>query len=73
MTIDSAASMGHREIYNVNEFGFGVTAMATERFQQIGFVASSCLQMGLVECGVFGANCSVYESGHKDEPSLVWV
>ena len=73
MTIDSAASMGHREIYNVNEFGFGVTAMATERFQQIGFVASSCLQMGLVECGVSSADCSMYESGHNDEPSLVWV
>ncbi|GMY18869.1 DNA polymerase zeta catalytic subunit-like [Fagus crenata] len=72
-TIDSAASMGHREIDNVKEFGFGVTAIAIERFQQIGSVASSCLQIGMVECGVSGADCSMYESGHKDEPSLVWV
>ncbi|GMY18883.1 DNA polymerase zeta catalytic subunit-like [Fagus crenata] len=72
-TIDSAASMGHREIDNVKEFGFGVTAIANERFQQIGSVASSCLQTGMVECGVFGADCSMYESGHEDEPSLVWV
>ena len=27
----------------------------------------------MVECGVFGADCSLYDSGHKDEPSLVWV
>uniref|UniRef100_A0A2N9I954 DNA polymerase n=1 Tax=Fagus sylvatica TaxID=28930 RepID=A0A2N9I954_FAGSY len=72
-TIDSAASMGHREIDNVKESGFGVTAIAIERFQQIGSVASSCLQTGMVECGVSGADCSMYESGHKDEPSLVWV
>uniref|UniRef100_A0A2N9F662 DNA polymerase zeta catalytic subunit N-terminal domain-containing protein n=1 Tax=Fagus sylvatica TaxID=28930 RepID=A0A2N9F662_FAGSY len=70
---DSATAKGHREIDNVKEYGFGVTAMATERFQQKAYVASSCLQMGLVECGVFGADCSMYESGHKDEPSLVWV
>uniref|UniRef100_A0A2N9FAW5 DNA polymerase n=1 Tax=Fagus sylvatica TaxID=28930 RepID=A0A2N9FAW5_FAGSY len=70
-TIDSAASMGHREIDNVKESSFGVTAIAIERFQQIGSVASSCLQTGMVECGVSGADCSMYESGHKDEPSLV--
>ncbi|GMY21582.1 DNA polymerase zeta catalytic subunit-like, partial [Fagus crenata] len=72
-TIDAAASMGHCEIDNVKESGFGVTAIAIERFQQIGSVASSCLQTGMVECGVSGADCSMYESGHKDEPSLVWV
>uniref|UniRef100_A0A2N9I2P3 Uncharacterized protein n=1 Tax=Fagus sylvatica TaxID=28930 RepID=A0A2N9I2P3_FAGSY len=44
-TIDSAAFMGHREIYNVKESGFGGTAI----------------------------DCSMYESGHNDEPSLVWV
>uniref|UniRef100_A0A2N9EFJ6 Uncharacterized protein n=1 Tax=Fagus sylvatica TaxID=28930 RepID=A0A2N9EFJ6_FAGSY len=44
-TIDYAAFMGHREIYNVKESGFGVTAI----------------------------DCSLYDSGHKDEPSLVWV
>ena len=27
----------------------------------------------MVECGISGADCSMYESGHKDEPSLVWV
>ena len=27
----------------------------------------------MVECGVSGADCSMYESGHNDEPSLVWV
>uniref|UniRef100_A0A2N9IM45 DNA polymerase n=1 Tax=Fagus sylvatica TaxID=28930 RepID=A0A2N9IM45_FAGSY len=72
-TIDAAASMGHCEIGNVKESSFGVTAIAIERFQQIGSVASSCLQTGMVECGVSGADCSMYESGHKDEPSLVWV
>jgi DNA polymerase zeta len=72
-TIDFAASMGHREIDNVKESGFGLTTIAIERFQQIGSVASSCLQTGMVECGVSGADCSMYESGHKDEPSLVWV
>ena len=65
--------MGHREIDNVKESSFGATAIAIERFQQIGSVASSCLQTGMVECGVSSADCSMYESGHKDEPSLVWV
>ena len=65
--------MGHHEIYNVKESGFGVTAIGIERFQRIGYVASSCLQTGLVECGVSGADCSMYEGGHKDDPSLVWV
>ena len=27
----------------------------------------------MVECEVFGADCSMYGSGHKDEPSLGWV
>ena len=72
-TIDSAAFMGHREIYNVKESGFGGTAIGIERFQQIGSIASSCLQTGMVECGVSSADCSMYESGHNDEPSLVWV
>ena len=27
----------------------------------------------MVECGVSGADCSIYDSGHKDESSLVWV
>ena len=70
-TIDSAASMGHSQIYNVKESG--VTAMAIERFRQIDAVASSCLQTDLVECEVAGADCSMYGSGHKDEPSLGWV
>ncbi|GMY21616.1 DNA polymerase zeta catalytic subunit-like, partial [Fagus crenata] len=72
-TIDSVAFMGHREIYNVKESGFGGTAIGIERFQQISSVASSCLQTGMVECGVSGVDCSMYESGHNDEPSLVWV
>ena len=72
-TIDSAAFMGHREIYNVKESGFGVTAIGIERFQQIDSIASSCLQTGMVECGLSCADCSMYESGHNDEPSLVWV
>ena len=33
-TIDSAASMGHREINNVKESGFGVTAIGIERFSK---------------------------------------
>ena len=72
-TIDSAASKGYREIYNVKESGFGVTVMVIERLQQIYSVTSSCLQTGMVECAVSGVDCSMYESGHKDEPSLVWV
>ena len=27
----------------------------------------------MVECEVSGADCSMYGSGHKDEPSLGWV
>ena len=27
----------------------------------------------MVECEVSGADCSIYDSGHKDESSLVWV
>ncbi len=45
-TIDSGSFMGHCEIYNVKESGFGVTAIGIERFQQIGYVGSSCLQTG---------------------------
>ncbi|KAF3967332.1 hypothetical protein CMV_008665 [Castanea mollissima] len=63
--------MGHSQIYNVKVSG--VTAMPIERFRQIDFVASSCLQTGLVECEVSGADCSMYGSGHKGEPSLRWV
>ena len=72
-TIDSAAFMGHCEIYNVKESGFGVTAIAIERFLQISSTASSCSQTGMVECEVSGVDCSMYESGHNDEPSLVCV
>ena len=72
MTTDSKASMGHSQINNVKKSDFGVTPMAIERFQQID-VASSCLQTGVVECEVSGADCSMYGSGHKDEPSLGWV
>ena len=72
MTTVSKASMGHSQIYNVKKSDFGITPMAIERFQQID-VASSCLQTGVVECEVFGADCSMYGSGHKDEPSLGWV
>ena len=63
--------MGHSQIYNVKESG--VTGMAIERFRQIDAVASSCLQTGPVECEVSGADCSMYGSGHKDEPSLGWL
>uniref|UniRef100_A0A2N9ISQ6 DNA polymerase n=1 Tax=Fagus sylvatica TaxID=28930 RepID=A0A2N9ISQ6_FAGSY len=66
-TIDSAASMGHREIDNVKESGFGVTAIAIERFQQIGSVASSCLQTGMVECGVSGADCSMGDCREEEK------
>ena len=31
------------------------------------------MQTGLVECEVSGADCSMYGSGHKDEPSLGWL
>uniref|UniRef100_A0A2N9GNH1 DNA polymerase n=1 Tax=Fagus sylvatica TaxID=28930 RepID=A0A2N9GNH1_FAGSY len=69
-TIDSAASMGHREIDNVKESGFGVTAIAIERFQQIVLLLQ-LFANGLVELEYLVQ--MFHESGHKDEPSLVWV
>lgn len=71
--VDSAASMGHCEICNDKESDLGATAMTNERFPQKDAAASSCLQTGLIECKVSSAQCSIYESGHKDESSLAWV
>lgn len=68
--VDSAASMSHYEIISCKESGFGASTTSDERFQQPDAASSSCLLSDLVGHEVSGADCYLYESGHKDEQSL---
>ncbi|KAG2695557.1 hypothetical protein I3760_07G018400 [Carya illinoinensis] len=71
--VDSTASMSHYEIYGRKESDFGAVTLNNERFQQLDAASSSCLLSDPVGCEVSGADCYLYESGHKDKQSLGWV